>query len=310
VSDPSGPSDDDAAEADLTQARAFQAAGNHTAALRAAEQALARNPVGRHAFDALVVIAGVAYAQSDYARQIEIAGELLSRNPQRSEGHQYLTYAYIQTSDNVRAASAIAAGLARFPMSADLTQQEARRLTAIGDHKAAVAWAEKAVRLEPTSATYLTTLAWCLLQSDRKSEAREKINEALAFDPLSPYVLRMAATIAYDQRRWADCEAHAVQAAVLDPHNTEARALANTARWFKHPLMKPFWRFLDFAGSFIVRHGAFALLLLFFAHVFFAGFGALFVVPLFIVYFVVCMVVVSVVKRRARRIRKVRLKDY
>jgi tetratricopeptide (TPR) repeat protein len=310
VSDPRGPSDDDAAEADLTQARAFQAASNHTAALRAAEAALARNPVGRHAFDALVVVAGVAYAQSDYARQTEIAGELLSRNPQRIEGHQYLTYAYIQTGDNVRAASAIAAGLARFPMSADLTQQEALRLAAIGDYKSAVAWAEKAVRLEPTSATYLATLAWCLSYAEREHEARNKIGEALALDPSSAYVQRIAATIAYNQRRWADCEAHAVHAAVLEPHNTDARELANMARWFKHPLMKPCWRFLDFAGPFIIRQAILALFLLFLAHVFFARFGALFVVPVFIVYFVVCFVVISVVKRRARRIRKVRLKDY
>jgi tetratricopeptide (TPR) repeat protein len=310
VSDPSGPSDDDAAEADLIQARAFQAAGNHTAALRAAEAALARNPVGRHAFDTLVVIAGVAYAQSDYARQIEIAGELLSRNPQRSEGHQYLTYAYIQTGDNVRAASAIAAGLARFPMSADLTQQEARRLAAIGDYKAAVAWAEKAVRLEPSSASYLTTLAWCLSSAEREHEARNKIVEALALDPLSAYVQSTAATIAYNQSRWDDCEAHAVQALTLEPNNTNFRSLANMARWFRHPLMKPFWRFMNFAGAFIVRQGMFALLLLFFAHVFFASFGALFVVPVFIVYVVVCMVVVSVLKRRAGRTRTVRLKDY
>jgi tetratricopeptide (TPR) repeat protein len=310
VSNSNGPSDDDLAEADLAEAHAFHAARNHAAALRAANRALARNPVGRHAFDALVVVAEVAYARSAYVRQAEIAGELLSRNPDRIEGYLHLAYAHTHAGDDARAAKAIAAGLARFPNSSRLAQQEARRLAARGDHKAAISWAEKAVLQEPTSAAHLATLASCLSDAGRERAARSKIVEALALDPQSAYVQVLAAVIAHNQNRWEDCGFHAVQAVRLNPGDTDAHRLAVMARRFRHPLLKLYWRTFPPVAPYIIRHMPLLLFALLVVHAFFATLGALYLVPVLVVYYLSCGVMVSVAKRRVRPPQPPQLKNY
>jgi tetratricopeptide (TPR) repeat protein len=305
----SSPSFADFASAGLDKARAFLAARNTDAAIREAEKVLEQDPDGRWGYQALDLIGDAHYEKSDYVTVIKIGRELLALDPERIEGYVHLARGSLEREDMRTCIEAIERGLERYPNSLSLILLNSIRFRRCHDTKRAIEWGEKAASIAPWHPGTLNTLGFAYAQAERQDDAKRLFDEARALDPMSSRTVSTAAIVAFADNRFVEAQDLALQALALDPQDEDAAHVAYRARWFKSPLMRPFW-----ATQGLTTKQAIWIAVAIFAVVALIPMGAARVIfPGVALYYAVCLFVVLLVQAMddpTRPKKPPTLKDY
>jgi Tfp pilus assembly protein PilF len=233
--------DADIAAAQLAKARAFLQARNADAAIREASAVLQQTPDGIWAYWALDVIGDAHWLRDQHAEVIEIGYHMLAIDPERVHGYVQLARGALEKKDMRVAIKAINDGLAKDPNSVTLMIYNSVRLRTAQDHPNAIAWARKAVALEPEDPHVHNNLARALTDGGQRAEALGWFETARQLDPLAEATMSAAAIDAFDANQFKAARQLALKALQQNPEDTAARQVAFRSRIFGNPLMAPFW---------------------------------------------------------------------
>jgi lipoprotein NlpI len=174
---------------------------------------------------ACLLLSGVCAAAPSEFPLLDLAAELTKERPAdtRADTHtsnlRQARHALEQANPPGDAECSRSLGAATF---ADLHDDVARSLKAVGDYAGAAAAFRRALACRPRSARVSAALAEVLFDARDFSGARVAIHEALDVNPRAIYANRVAGNLDFVEERWADAVARFRYVAASDPDRNQA----------------------------------------------------------------------------------------